>query len=196
MARPPSDEQLLAAFLRGEDTMFAEIVRRYEAPLHAFICRLTGDAGEAPDLFQETFIRVAQHAGSFRAESRFKTWLYAIAANVCRSHLRQAKRRQSLSADAVPDEPDRGPGPNGAAASREIGQRIATAVGALPVEQREVFILKAYDELSYPEIARALGRPLGTVKSQMRLALTKLRVELREIAEAYGVAPPIPGEPS
>ena len=184
MAQPPSDEELLAAFLRGEEAMFAELVRRYEEPLHAFICRLTGEPAEAPDLFQETFIRVFQHAATFRGESRFKTWLYAIAANVCRSHRKRG--RESFSAAEKTPVPF-SHGTNGAAEAKEIGQRIGQAVGALPLEQREVFVLKVYDELSYAEIARAVGRPLGTVKSQMRLALGKLRAELRQIAEAYGV---------
>jgi len=184
MAQLPSDEQALAAFLRGESEMFAELVRRYEQPLHAFICRLTGEASEAPDLFQETFVRVFQHAASFRGTSRFKTWLYAIAANVCRSRFRAAAPRPAELADP----PDRAPGPNGAAVSHEVGERIALAVQGLPLEQREVFVLKAYDEMSYPDIARALGRPLGTVKSQMRLALVKLRTALHDLAEAYGHA--------
>ena len=187
MTRSPSDEELLAAFLRGEEAMFAELVRRYEEPLHAFICRLTAEPGEAPDLFQETFVRVVEHAGTFRGESRFKTWLYAIAANVCRSHVRKQMRRRPQSTGEAPEQPDLAPGPNGAAQATEIGQRIAAAVGTLPHDQREVFVLRAYDEMTYSQIAEALGRPLGTVKTQMRAALQKLRKELHSIAEAYGV---------
>jgi len=185
MAQVPSDEWLLAAFLRGEEAMFAELVHRYEQPLHAYLCRLTGQPAEAPDLFQETFVRVFQHAASFQGRSRFKTWLYAIATNVCRSRLRRPAPPEAAADD---EPPDRAPGPNGAAASHEVGQRIAQAVSGLPVEQREVFLLKAYDALSYPEIARALGRPLGTVKSQMRLALVKLRADLSGIARDYGIS--------
>jgi len=167
--------------------MFAELVRRYELPLHAFICRLTGQPGEAPDLFQETFLRVFEHAASFRGRSSFKTWLYAIAANVCRSRLRSSRRRQTLPQTDVLEQVDTTRGPNGAAEAAEIGRRIGEAVGALPVEQREVFVLRIYDEMTYREIAEALDRPLGTVKSQMRAALGKLRAALRALAEAYGV---------
>jgi RNA polymerase sigma-70 factor (ECF subfamily) len=222
MANAPSDEQLLAAFVRGDSAMFAELVRRYEQPLHAFICRLSGRPGDAPDVFQETFVRAFQHAASFRGESSVKTWLYAIAANVCRS------RHRAAAAGARPSPPGRGEGegaedgaplhpggphptlsrrergearegargeasdpaagPDGAAEAAELGHRIAAAVGVLPAEQREVFVLKAYEELSYPQIAEALGRPLGTVKSQMRLALGKLRTDLHQIAQDYGLA--------
>jgi len=187
MARAPSDEQLLAAWLRGNDAMFAELVRRYEQPLHAFICRLTGEPGVAPDLFQETFLRAFKHARTFRGGSRVKTWLYAIAANVCRTHVGKARRAPAPAGDGA-ERLDPAPGPNGAAQAAEVGRRIGQAVATLPVEQREVFVLRAYDELSYSEIARVLGRPLGTVKSQMRLALGKLRTELHEIAQAYELA--------
>ena len=182
-----SDERLLGLFLDGDDAMFGELVRRYERPLHGFICRLTGQPGAAADLFQETFLRAFQHAGSFRGRSRFKTWLYAIAANVCRSHARKAMRRRTVSDEDAPEPPDPAPGPNGAAASQEIGERVARAVGTLPASQREVVVLKLYDELTYSEIAQALGRPLGTVKTQMRAALKALRPRLRAIAEAHGL---------
>jgi len=130
---------------------------------------------------------VFRHAASFTGGSSFKTWLYAIAANVCRSHAKATQKQKQLLLTQEPDRPDGLPGPNGVAESREIGRRIALALSGLPPEQREGFVLRAYDELSYREIADALSRPLGTVKSQMRLALRKLRTELRQLAEAYGI---------
>jgi len=188
MTHSASDEALLAGFLSGDEAMFAELVHRYERPLHAFICRLTGEPAIAPDLFQETFLRVVQHAGRFEGRSRFKTWLYAIAANQCRSHVRKQARRRLQHADAVPDPADAGPGPNGTAQAAQIGEHIARAVAVLPPAQREVFVLRTYDEMPYAQIAETLGRPLGTVKTQMRAALQKLRRELHSIAEAYGVS--------
>ena len=183
-----SDERLLSAFLEGDETMFSALVHRYEQPLHAFICRVTGEPADAADLFQETFVRVYQKAGTFRSDSSLKTWLYSIAVNLCRSQMR--KRRGELH---VPIEAGRGvavhsrPGPNGLEAE-EIGSRVAAAVKRLPLEQREVFVLRVYDEMTYGDISAALERPLGTVKSQMRSALAKLRGDLRDIARAYGVA--------
>ena len=183
--RRPSGEQLLTGFLEGQEAMFAELVQRYEEPLYGFICRLTGRPADAADAFQETFLRVFQKADTFAGRSSFKTWLYAIATNVCRARLRAAQRHPERS---DPPEQAHLAAPNGHAISQEVGERIARAVGRLPTDQREVFLLKTYEELSYPQIARALGRPLGTVKSQMRLALAKLRTDLHEIAEAYGLA--------
>jgi len=188
-ARAP-DEEILSTFLKGDETMFAELVRRYEKPLYAFLCRMTGDPADAPDLFQETFVRVYRSAGSFRRDSRFKTWLYAIASNLCRSRLRKGRGEETLSLDtgdfawelASADAP----GQSGLE-SEEIGRHVAAAVKELPGEQREVFLLRVYDEMSYAEIATTLGRPLGTVKTQMRIAVQRLRGRLHGIAQAYGM---------
>jgi len=181
------DESLLAGFLRGEEDMFTELVTRYEQPLYSFICRLTGDPAEATDLFQETFVRVYQRASSFRAESRLKTWLYAVATNVCRAHGRKKARSGTTTAERASEPANGSPGPSRLAESTEVGERIASAVGALPQEQREVFILKVYEEMTFQNISELLERPLGTVKSQMRLALGTLRGDLHDLAEAYDV---------
>jgi RNA polymerase sigma-70 factor (ECF subfamily) len=185
------DEEILSTFLKGDETMFAELVRRYEKPLYAFLCRMTDDPADAPDLFQETFVRVYRSAGSFQQDSRFKTWLYAIAANLCRSRLRKARGEATLSLDtgdfAWEFLSADAPGPNGLE-SEEIGRHVAAAVKELPSEQREVFLLRVYDEMSYAEIATTLVRPLGTVKTQMRLAVQRLRGRLHGIGQAYGMA--------
>ena len=183
-----SDERLLSAFIEGDETMFSELVHRYEKPLYAFISRIIGETGDASDLFQETFVRVYQNAGSFRSESRFKTWLYAIAANLCRSRIRKQRREASVSIEDAARLSASRPGPPGALDAKEIGRRVAGAVRELPLEQGEVVVLRVYEEMSYAEIADALERPLGTVKSQMRRAVTKLRGSLRDIAKAYGIA--------
>jgi len=181
--RSASDERLLEGFLGGDEAMFNELIQRHERPLYAFICRFVGDPGDAADLFQETFTRVVRHGGSFRGASRFRTWLYAIAANLCRSHLRKARRARDSARVDPTLHPDPSAGPGNLVASREIGERVALAVQRLPGEQREVVVLRVYDDMSYREIAEVVERPLGTVKSQMRLALGKLRSDLRAIAQ-------------
>jgi len=184
----PTDEDALAAYLRGDAAMAGELVRRYERPLYGFLYRLTGRPADAADLFQETFLRVVQHAGSFAGRSRFKTWLYAIALNAYRSRGRSASRREQPLDAADPPAAARPAAPDRQAEQAEVGGRIADAVSRLPDRQREVFLMKAYDDMNYREIAEALDRPIGTVKSEMRLALAKMRVVLRDLAEAYEVS--------
>ena len=187
--RQPTDEEALAAHLCGDQTMMAELVRRYERPLYAFLCRMTGRPAEAADLFQETFLRAVEHADHFAGRSRFKTWLYSIAVNLCRAQGRRAGRGLEVTGqDDVPPPANGSPGPDGLTEQEEIGRRIAEAVARLPEPQQEVFILRAYEDMDYHEIAASLGRPIGTVKSQMRLALGKMRVLLHDLGQAYGVA--------
>jgi len=181
MESPQRDEELLAGFMSGDQAMFESLVCRYEKPLYAFLCRMTGDETEAEDLFQETFVRVCRHGDTFEGRGSFKSWLYAIAANACRSHLATRKVRRTGDQPAV--EPvDPAPQPAASLAASEAGERVKLAVAALPAEQREVLVLKVYQDLSYPEIARALDRPIGTVKSQMRYGIQKLRVILHGVA--------------
>ena len=178
-----TDEELLSAFLRGKEIMFDELLQRHQGPLYGFICRLTGSPSDAPDLFQETFVRVVKHAGSFEGRSSFKTWLYTIACNVCRSYQRKARVGPTVTSDLPDNKADRSLDPSDAADSAEIGRHVARAVDALPEAQREVLVLKVYEGMSYPDIALAVNRPEGTVKSQMRLALQKLRHELQGIVQ-------------
>jgi len=183
MDHPVTDEQLLAGFLEGRQEMFEKLVHRYEQPLYAFICRMTGSQAYAEDIFQDTFVRVFRYADSYSSRSSFKTWLYTIAANVCRTNITKTRRHVSQQDPREEERQNGGPGVSDRLEAKETGERIARAVATLPPEQREVFILKAYEDMSYPEIARALNRPVGTVKSQMRYALQKLRGSLQALME-------------
>lgn len=188
MNRSPSDKELLAGLIEGRGDMLEELVQRHEQGLYCFIVRMTGSENDAADLFQETFLRVYAKAKTFKARGSVQSWIYAIAANLCRTH--RARRWREPTADAAPLDEEKpvkngAPLPGEVVSQREIGRRIAAAVAELPEDQREVFVLKAYQQLSYPEIAETLNRPIGTVKSQMHYALEKLRGSLRELAQAY-----------
>jgi RNA polymerase sigma-70 factor (ECF subfamily) len=188
---PPSDESLLAEFLRGRKQPFALLVKRYELPLLNFIYRYTHDREESEDIFQETFMRVARRARSFNPQMTFKTWLYTIALNLCRTRAkkrlnmpflaseqpgadREEKSCFELSAapESLPEMPLSG---------KELAGRIAEAVNSLSAKHREVFILYQYQNFSYEEIARLLNRPLGTIKSQMHYAVAYMKEKLKDL---------------
>src|SRR6476469_6095528 len=102
MDRVVTDEQLLADYARGgpeSSRAFAELIRRYQQELYAFLCRYVSDSAAAEDLFQETFIQVHRNAGSFDPERRFRPWLFTIAANKARDHLRSIGRHATQSLD-------------------------------------------------------------------------------------------------
>lgn len=185
------DESLMALWLDGHENAFAVLVRRYEKPLFNFLRRMAGNAGDAEDLFQETFLRVHQHRRRYRAGAPFKPWLYCIAANLCRDRLRYRARRPSVSLDAPIGESGdalgnqfTAPGENadGPARRAETQARLERALATLPVKHRTVFLMARYEDMPYEEIANALGIPVGTVKSRMNKAVKCLMKALDDEA--------------
>ncbi|MFK7990744.1 MAG: RNA polymerase sigma factor [Sandaracinaceae bacterium] len=197
MTQPPtpSDEELLRRFDDGDATAFEELVRRYERPLYNFILRSVRRRERADELLQDVFMKVVQRSSDFKGNSKFSTWLYTIARNLCIDHSRKMVFRRHKSLDA----PGRsGPGDEGptllertaggaetdrAAIAKNLQSRIAAAVDELPDDQREVFLLRQVDGLAFKEIASILEVPENTVKSRMRYALERLQRGLSEYRE-------------
>ncbi len=176
-----SDEALFAGFRGGNRADLESLVRRHQEPLYRFLSRWGDRRSSAEDLFQETWMNVIRGRETYDPSRPFKTWLYSIALNTLR-RARRDKPWTTLEAGATP--PSAQP-PADEAERREMAERVRAVVDALPQVRREVFLLYEFGELTYPEIARALERPLGTVKSQMHYALKQIRSEL----EKLGVGP-------
>ncbi len=176
----PDDGALLRAHRAGDAQAFGRLYDRHDRACFHFIRRLLGaaHADAAEDLHQETWIAVARNAASFdAARSAFPPWLYTIARNKVWDHFRRQKVAVLSSAqeDAAMMVPDPGQSPLEQVQSRELAQEIITAVEALPLEQRGVFILFAQSGLSLEEIAQVTGATFETVKSRLRYARAKLR---------------------
>lgn len=168
------DEQLFTTFLDGDESCFAELVERHTGSLFGFLYRYTGNQQLAEDVFQDSFIRIYCKREFFQRGRSFKPWLYRIAINIARDRFRENRRRADLQEKlAVPEKTT--PSPATAATSRETGDLIQAALDRLPQMQRQVFVLRQYEHLSYRDISNVLERPLNTVKSDMRRALQGLR---------------------
>lgn len=190
----PSDEALLARYRRGDVDAFRALVRRHQRPLYNFALRQVRTPSTAEDIVQDVFVRIVQNVETFKEESRFTTWAYTIARNLCIDHLRKRIHRKHASLDA-PSGPDSDSGvlgervpASGAGADRKaIGQQlqghIAAAVEALPEDQREVFLMRQVGELPFKEIADIVGVSENTVKSRMRYALERLQTALEEFED-------------
>lgn len=198
-----TDEQLMAAYQKGDLAAFAALVSRHEKPLWNFVRRFVRDAATAEDLLQEVFLRVVKSAPQWRPTAKLSTWLYTIARNLCTDHARHAGGRTAVSLDgggqgSGRDREGSGPmplldriaapggGAESAALDREIAQRIDRAIVMLPEEQREVFLMREVMDLPFAEIAVAVGASEPTVKSRMRYALERLRVALGEFRDVAG----------
>ena len=191
----------MARYQKGEVAAFAELVSRHEKRLWNFVRRFVADGATAEDLLQEVFLRVVRSAAEWQPSAKFSTWLYTIARNLCTDQARRGALRRADSLDQTPgaSRDDSGPhridkvaSPGGnaeqAAMDREIAIRVDAAVAELPVEQREVFLMREVMDMSFAEIATATGASEPTVKSRMRYALERLRAALVEFHDQNGPA--------
>jgi RNA polymerase sigma-70 factor (ECF subfamily) len=182
-------------FQSGDRSAFALLVRRHQTHLYNFALRQLGNPPFAEEVVQDAFVRVVQSASDFKHESRFTTWLYTIARNLCIDQMRKRSLRKHPSLDE-PKRADEGEGPTlgeqtadsranveRAAVAVEIRERVMSAVDALPDDQREVFLLREVSNLPFKEIAVIVGVPENTVKSRMRYALERLQAALSEFEE-------------
>jgi RNA polymerase sigma-70 factor (ECF subfamily) len=190
---PVSDEELLRRYLGGEAEAFRPLIQRYEKPIYNFILRSVRRPDRAEEILQDTFLKVVQRAHDFKGQSKFSTWLFTIARNLCIDHSRKMVFRRHRSLDA---RTDAGEGPTlldrtanrDAAVDRramaaDLQARIAEAVEDLPEEQREVFLLRQVEGMPFKEIAEVVGVPENTVKSRMRYALERLQRALSQYEE-------------
>jgi len=183
-----TDESLLEAHCRGEKGAFAILVRRYGDSLLGYLVRMCGDREVAEDLFQETFKRVHEKAGTFRGEN-FRSWLFTIATRVAVDRVRRQRRMRFVSLQRDDCENGGRAGGLGVVAwdgcdpaeqveQAERLEQVREAIAMLPAKQRAALILSYYQRLSYPEVARVLGCSVGSVKRQMSRALQKLAQRL------------------
>jgi RNA polymerase sigma-70 factor (ECF subfamily) len=181
------DESLVAAHLRGDPAAFGELVRRYGDGVLGYLFRMTGNRDQAEDLFQETFKKVHEKARSFRGGS-FKSWLFTIATRLTIDALRRRHRMAFLSLSRQSDDDDDLPlaavaaqdaaDPVDDLVKEEQKEQVRRAIASLPAGQRAALILAYYQQLSYAEVAEALGCSVGSVKTQMSRALAKLAQRL------------------
>ena len=174
------DAELLRAHAAGDPHAFARLYDRYDRSCFVFIRRMLGAVhGEAAeDLHQETWISISKSAGAFDpAKASFRAWLFTIARRKVWDHFRRQKVTilASSHADAVMMVPDGGPTPLDQVESRELAQRLVAAVEALPLAQRDVFVLFAHAGLSLEEVSKVTGSGVETAKSRLRYARATLR---------------------
>jgi RNA polymerase sigma-70 factor (ECF subfamily) len=169
-----TDEQLLAAFARGERTALAELAGRYETRLLGLAAGLLGWRRDlACDAVQEAWVRVIRFADKFDGRSSFKTWAYRIVVNQCRNI--QSARLPAWAED-VPDKPaDETSNPGHSAEVNETSQTLREAVQALPADKQTVLLLCYHEGMTHEQAAEILEIPLGTVKSRLHAALQDLR---------------------
>jgi len=168
-----TDSELIVALQAGAEPALDELLRRYQHPVVNFCYRLLGNATDADDIAQETFVRVYQQRAKIDPAKKFSTWLFAVARNACLDRLRYRHRHPTEPLDTAP-EPVALP-----AADNELGEHIAAAIAQLPEEQRTALVLAEYHDQSYAEIAGVMRCSEKSVESRLYRAKQALRISLR-----------------
>jgi len=181
MARTDSEiiDRLVSRAQAGDRAAFSQLVRLTMNDVVALTYRMTGDRDAARDLAQDTFISAWEKIDGFRGEARFENWLYRIASNKALNHLAGEKshRTESLDGDTTA-EPAASPdgSPDVMLQREQLREGVLAFMQTLPPQQRAVFDLRFYRQLSFDEIAKVTGKAVGTVKTHYREAVAKLRL--------------------
>jgi RNA polymerase sigma-70 factor (ECF subfamily) len=186
--RADDDREDAARVIAGDTEAFEGIVRRWQSPLINLAYRFCRDRGRAEEMAQEAFLRAFRNLASWRQESSFSTWLFALATNLYCSGLRRIPPI-SLPFDET-HEPSDPRAIDGGLEERNRNAAIHHAVQNLPAKYREVLTLYYFHERDVPSTARSLGLPEGTVKAHLFRARNMLREKLRPLVERRTAAEP------
>lgn len=173
-----SDEDLCRAFVSGKAEAFDALVLRHQDLTFGLCLRMLGDREDADECAQDVFVKIHQALPRFEFRSKFTTWLYRIAMNVCKNRIDSAAFRRKKEERALPDGvdfPDHR-GPEKEREKKELGEILERGLAELSEADRSLVVLRDVEDVSYEEIAAALDLELGTVKSRLFRAREKLRL--------------------
>jgi RNA polymerase sigma-70 factor (ECF subfamily) len=183
------DAALMLRVKQGDHEAFAELVDKYKQPVMNLAYRMLRDATEAEDLAQAVFIQVHKSADRYRVASKFSTWLFTIARNLCLNELRRRSRHPADSLDVThPDQPDQplhqvqdkaSASPPERLLEGELEAKIGQAVAELPENQRLAILLCQQDELSYEQMAEVLDCTVSATKSLIHRGREALKQKLK-----------------
>jgi len=163
-----SDEALMAEFQGGSRAAFEELFARYHQPLYGFFRRRLNSPERAEDLAQETFLAVIRATSRYEPRALFRTYLYSIALKLAAAERRNQQRRSATVAEEF--EP-------AVASAADSAIWVRRALEKLEAQEREILMLREYEQLSYAEIADLLRIPVNTVRSR----LFRARMELKNL---------------
>jgi RNA polymerase sigma-70 factor (ECF subfamily) len=163
------DDLLLRRIGEGDRTAMKALYERHSRPLYHFIRTRVGDAFEASDVMQETFLELWRSAGRFDGRSSARTWIYAIARNKTVDRIRKSAR---VTLRDQPDEtvPDDSPSAQDLLEAASDVSRVRACLEKLGEVQRSAIRLAFFEDLSYPEVAEVEGVPVGTIKTRIHHA--------------------------
>lgn len=183
-----TDELLIDLIVQREEAALGELYDRYASLVYAIALRITGDRQTAEEVMQDVFQNIWQTAGGFRRQTgAVAGWIIGIsrhrAIDALRSKRERGRSRELTGIEATP-HPSTSSDIEHDVEQRILREAVRAALADLPSPQRQAIEMAYYGGLTQAEIAERLGEPLGTIKTRLRLGLTKLRELLRMLAES------------
>jgi RNA polymerase sigma-70 factor (ECF subfamily) len=169
VSQDADDADFVRRCLGGETAAFSQIVERYQRVLFTVAIRMLGDYDEAADATQNAFVKAYRRLDRFDPTQRFFSWIYRIVVNECLNARRDRRRSEPITPELATVD-----SPADLLETEERRRRVQAAILALPIEYREVIVLRHFAERSYDEIADALGIPSRVVKSRLHTARERL----------------------
>ena len=180
-----TDDELMAAFIVGDSAAMETLFFRYRQSVYSWLLRMTGDAAEAEDIYQDVWLKVIRHAADYRSGS-FRAWLWQIVRNKATDRMRKMSPSLILdspisaegeSEETIVDQLSDDRAADALMQIEEVERRrvVCEAIEALPMAQREVILLRVNGELPFKEIADMLAAPMGTVLARMHKAVKSLK---------------------
>ncbi|MFQ5595216.1 MAG: RNA polymerase sigma factor [Anaerolineae bacterium] len=183
---------------QGDQQAFARLVEAYQGPVYNLAYRMLGNAGDAEDAAQETFLRAYSHLGSYDLKRKFSSWLLAIASNYCIDQLRRRRINWVSMEDLPPWQPLRArtPDPEESAMQWSDGQHIQAMLDTLPPDYRLAVVLRYWYDYSYQDIAAVTNSTVSAVKSRLHRARRMLAEAMEGASHLERSEPPSTQNPS
>jgi RNA polymerase sigma-70 factor, ECF subfamily len=173
-----TDGELVRSILDGDAQAFTELVDRHAAACVRYATRMLGERADAEEVAQESFLRAHRALSTYDARLPFRTWLFAILINRCRTAMAKHARHQRRI--VLDDEALERASIDGDQRAAELRGEIEWAVAQLPLEQREAFLLRHVEELNYDEMATVTGMGVSALKMRVKRACERLKILLVE----------------
>ncbi len=164
------DTNVYTAFRKDPESVLKELITESKDMLYQHLRRMVGTHEDTDDLLQETYIRAWKNLDSFKGDSKLFTWVFRIATNLALTHIEKSKRNHTLSLEDERYSGASGDGPS----AKEIQLKLEQAIDTLPPKQKQVFILRYYDELPYEEMSVLTTTSTGALKASYHHAVKKI----------------------